>query len=327
MTRDDRVTAWPKWRPLYRAHAQAMRRATSCSPAARRLQARGRPGAGAPERPRAHRHRRRIRRLYIELRDGNVSGCFKPRTPTAPRRGGGAAGGRPFDVQRRAADRPARRADRSAGLDARAPDLCRGADGSVSNTGAAAAGPYDMPRRHAWPPRCKVKSHDGAMVPLSIIHRKEIQLDGSNPAILYGYASYGITEEPFFSVSRLAWLDAGGVFAVANPRGSSVYGAGVVRGRLPGHEAQHLEGLHRLRRVPGRAEVHPAGASSASGRQRGRHPRRPRDDRAARPVRRGDPGGGRARHGAHGDHAQRRAEHPRVRQRSRPKPASARCTR
>ena len=61
-------------------------------------------------------------------------------------------------------------------------------------------------------------------MPLSIILKKSVVLDGTNPTILYGYASYGITEEPYFSVSRLAWLDAGGVFAVANPRGSSVYG-------------------------------------------------------------------------------------------------------
>jgi prolyl oligopeptidase len=62
------------------------------------------------------------------------------------------------------------------------------------------------------------------MVPLSIIHRKGLKLDGNNPVMLYGYASYGITEEPWFSYSRLAWMDAGGVFAVANPRGSSVFG-------------------------------------------------------------------------------------------------------
>ncbi|MGZ5155621.1 MAG: prolyl oligopeptidase family serine peptidase [Caldimonas sp.] len=65
---------------------------------------------------------------------------------------------------------------------------------------------------------------------MSIIHRKGIALDGNNPTLLYGYASYGVTEEPYFSVSRLAWLDAGGVFAVANPRGSSVYGEEWYRG-------------------------------------------------------------------------------------------------
>jgi prolyl oligopeptidase len=97
------------------------------------------------------------------------------------------------------------------------------ADGSVVNTGLQPKGPYDAPT-DVTATEVMVKSHDGAMVPMSIIHKKGIKLDGSNPTILYGYASYGITEEPFFSISRLAWMDAGGVFAVANPRGSSVFG-------------------------------------------------------------------------------------------------------
>jgi len=103
------------------------------------------------------------------------------------------------------------------------------ADGSVSNTGLQPAGPYDMPKGITTT-EVKVKSHDGALVPMSIIHREGVKLDGNNPTILYGYASYGITEEPFYSVSRLAWLDAGGVYAIANPRGSSVYGQEWYRG-------------------------------------------------------------------------------------------------
>jgi prolyl oligopeptidase len=70
----------------------------------------------------------------------------------------------------------------------------------------------------------KVKSHDGAMVPLSIIHRSDTKLDGSNPALLYGYGAYGITEEPRFGPTRMAWFEKGGVYAVANVRGSGVYG-------------------------------------------------------------------------------------------------------
>ncbi len=103
------------------------------------------------------------------------------------------------------------------------------ADGSVSNTGLQPAGPYDSPTGIVTT-EVKVKSHDGALVPMSIIHREGVKLDGSNPTILYGYASYGITEEPFYSVSRLAWLDVGGVYAIANPRGSSVYGEEWYRG-------------------------------------------------------------------------------------------------
>jgi prolyl oligopeptidase len=98
-----------------------------------------------------------------------------------------------------------------------------GADGVVTNTGLQPTGPFDAPA-DIVATEVKVKSHDGAMVPLSIIHRRGVALDGNNPTLLYGYASYGVTEEPFYSVSRLAWLDAGGIFAVANPRGSSVYG-------------------------------------------------------------------------------------------------------
>jgi prolyl oligopeptidase len=97
------------------------------------------------------------------------------------------------------------------------------ADGSVRNTGLQPQGPYDAPA-DVTATEVLVKSHDGAMVPMSIIHKAGLKTDGSHPTILYGYASYGITEEPFFSTSRLAWLEAGGVFAVANPRGSGVFG-------------------------------------------------------------------------------------------------------
>ena len=98
-----------------------------------------------------------------------------------------------------------------------------GADGRVANSGLQPQGRFDAPA-DVVATEVQVKSHDGALVPMSILHRKGVALDGRNPTLLYGYASYGITEEPFYSVSRLAWLDAGGVYAVANPRGSSVYG-------------------------------------------------------------------------------------------------------
>jgi prolyl oligopeptidase len=98
-----------------------------------------------------------------------------------------------------------------------------GADGKVTNTGLQPAGPHDAPEG-VVATEVQVKSHDGVMVPMSIIHKQGTKLDGNNPTLLYGYASYGITEEPFYSTSRLAWLDAGGVYAIANPRGSGVFG-------------------------------------------------------------------------------------------------------
>lgn len=97
------------------------------------------------------------------------------------------------------------------------------ADGSVVNTKLQPAGAYDAPA-DLETREVLVKSHDGAMVPMSIVHKKGLKLDGGNPTLLYGYGSYGITEEPRFNVSRMAWLEQGGVFAVANPRGSGVFG-------------------------------------------------------------------------------------------------------
>jgi prolyl oligopeptidase len=97
------------------------------------------------------------------------------------------------------------------------------ADGRVVNTGLQPAGPYDAPE-HIVATELTCTSHDGAKVPMSVIHKKGIPLDGNQPTLLYGYASYGFTEEPRFNTGRLAWINAGGVFAIANPRGSGVLG-------------------------------------------------------------------------------------------------------
>jgi prolyl oligopeptidase len=70
----------------------------------------------------------------------------------------------------------------------------------------------------------KAKSADGTMVPLSIIHRKDMRMDGSNPTWLEGYGSYGITLDPGFRPTWLAFLERGGVFAVAHVRGGGEYG-------------------------------------------------------------------------------------------------------
>jgi prolyl oligopeptidase len=70
----------------------------------------------------------------------------------------------------------------------------------------------------------RVRARDGAMIPLSIVHRKDVRLDGSNPTLLYAYGSYGISASPNFSAARIAWFEHGGVFAVAHVRGGGENG-------------------------------------------------------------------------------------------------------
>jgi len=70
----------------------------------------------------------------------------------------------------------------------------------------------------------KVRSHDGVLVPVSIISRTDIELDGSNPTMVYGYGAYGIVEEPSWNPRSLAWLEQGGVIAIAHVRGGGIYG-------------------------------------------------------------------------------------------------------
>lgn len=67
-------------------------------------------------------------------------------------------------------------------------------------------------------------AQDGKKVAMSIVYRKGIKLDGSNPALIYGYGSYGATMDPGFSSTRLSLLDRGFVYAIAHVRGGQYYG-------------------------------------------------------------------------------------------------------
>jgi prolyl oligopeptidase len=93
----------------------------------------------------------------------------------------------------------------------------------VVDTGLQPQSKYDNPP-NLVSTEVKVKAKDGTLVPLSIIHRKGIKLDGKNPTILYGYGAYGISETPFYRPTFLPWFDRGGVLAVAHVRGGGEYG-------------------------------------------------------------------------------------------------------
>ena len=69
-----------------------------------------------------------------------------------------------------------------------------------------------------------VASHDGVEVPVSIIHNKDLKMDGSNPALIYGYGSYGISTGPFFSPITLAYTTYGGILVVPHVRGGGELG-------------------------------------------------------------------------------------------------------
>jgi len=93
----------------------------------------------------------------------------------------------------------------------------------ISDTKLQPLGPNDDPS-DVVSEEVKVKSWDGVMVPLSIVHKRGLKMDGSNPTLMRGYGSYGITIDPSFDPIILAWLEKGGVYVWAHPRGGGVYG-------------------------------------------------------------------------------------------------------
>ena len=102
----------------------------------------------------------------------------------------------------------------------------------VVDTELEPQGPFDNPG-DLVSTEVKVASHDGTLVPLSIVHKKGMKLDGSNPTILYGYGAYGMSQTPFYRPQYLAWFERGGVFAVAHVRGGGESGQAWQKGGFP----------------------------------------------------------------------------------------------
>jgi len=94
---------------------------------------------------------------------------------------------------------------------------------AFTDTHLSPAGPFDdLPGFESA--EVEVRGHDGVMIPLSIIHKKGLKLDGSNPTLLTAYGSYGLSREVGFQATTIAWLERGGVYAVAHVRGGGEKG-------------------------------------------------------------------------------------------------------
>ena len=97
------------------------------------------------------------------------------------------------------------------------------ADGSLRDSGLRDNRlPGGVPETEAT--EVEVPSHDGVRVPMVVLHRKGVALDGRNPTLLNGYGAYGMTIQAGYDPRRFAWLERGGVLAFVNPRGSGAYG-------------------------------------------------------------------------------------------------------
>jgi prolyl oligopeptidase len=67
-------------------------------------------------------------------------------------------------------------------------------------------------------------SKDGTQIPMFLVHRKDLKLDGSNPALLTGYGGFNLSQTPGFSARAALWVESGGVYALANLRGGGEFG-------------------------------------------------------------------------------------------------------
>ena len=72
--------------------------------------------------------------------------------------------------------------------------------------------------------RIYIDSRDGKIIPISLVYKKDLKTEKAQNLLLYGYGSYGATEDPYFSRTRISLLDRGFIFAIAHVRGGQIYG-------------------------------------------------------------------------------------------------------
>ena len=82
----------------------------------------------------------------------------------------------------------------------------------------------------------RAKSKDGTEIPMFIVRRKDIPLNGDNPTLLYGYGGFNVSLTPSFNPTLVPWVDAGGVYVVANLRGGGEYGEDWHRAGMQGNK-------------------------------------------------------------------------------------------
>jgi len=83
-------------------------------------------------------------------------------------------------------------------------------------------GGYDSDRYYSE--RLYAKARDGKKIPISLVYRKDLKTEVPQSLLLYAYGSYGSTNDPYFSSTRLSLLDRGFIYAIAHIRGSQIYG-------------------------------------------------------------------------------------------------------
>lgn len=93
-------------------------------------------------------------------------------------------------------------------------------------------------------------------MPMFIVHKKGLKLDGQNPTYLYAYGGFNISMTPSFSIANMLWLENGGVYAMPNLRGGGEYGEDWHKAGMTPNKQKRVRRFYCRSRVPHRPEVY-----------------------------------------------------------------------